>query len=87
MNTIITIDGITIDYSKVIGIEHENLHSDGPNQIRVIFGTRKEYIFNPETECYELHEITDEAHFPFPEYELAQGVLQEMTETWIKTKQ
>lgn len=42
MNTIITVDGITIDYAKVIGIELENRYFSGPTQIRVIFATRKE---------------------------------------------
>lgn len=87
MKTIITVDGITIDYSKVIGIELENRYFSGQTQIRVIFGTRKEYIYNPESGEYELHDITDEAHFPYPEYEQAERVIEEMTDAWIKTKQ
>lgn len=87
MNTIITVDGITIDYSRVIGIELENRYFSGLTQIRVIFATRKEYVFNPDTGINELVEITDEAHFPYPEYEQAQRVIEEMTETWIKVKQ
>lgn len=86
MNTIITVDGITIDYAKVIGIELENRYFSGPTQIRVIFATRKEYVYNPETLEYEIHEITDEAHFPYPEYEQAQRVIEDMTKEWIKNK-
>lgn len=86
MNTIITVDGITIDFAKVVGIELENRYFSGQTQIRVIFSTRKEYVYNPETCGYDIHEITDEAHFPYPEYEQAQRVIEDMTNEWIKIR-
>lgn len=81
MSEIRTTDGITIDYSKVIGIEldYKSQHS---SEVRVIFATRKEYIYNPNTESFELTDITHEARFKFTEYPVAKRIVDEMKENW-----
>ncbi len=84
MSEIRTTDGITIDYSKVIGIEldYKSQHS---SEVRVIFAIRKEYIYNPNTESFELTDITDEARFKFTEYPVAKRIVDEMKENWRAT--
>ena len=85
-NTIVTDEGITLDLSQVIAIELQGRYSDKPMGIRVIFKLRKEYVYNPETESYELHDFRDEAFFDFPEYETACVACSEWRDLWRKYK-
>ena len=57
--------------------------SVGPtNQIKITFKARKEYIFNPYTELYELEKFNDILYVDFYDYESAEAHLLEWRDEW-----
>ncbi len=52
------------------------------NRIKIEFKLRKEYIYNPNIELWELETLTDVLYIDFPDYDTAKVHLDEMFGEW-----
>lgn len=52
------------------------------NVIKIEFKTRKEYIYNPNTESWELETFDDVLLIEYPDYDTAKVYLDEIREEW-----
>lgn len=81
MNTkLIELQGNTVVLQHIKSITHsDDIES---NCIKIHFKTRKEYIFNPESEKWELHSFDDVLSIPFDDSNSARKSYHLMSEQW-----
>lgn len=73
MKKIINLNGTLVELNKIKGIViNEEGYSDiklKSNFIKIELQNRKEYVFNPSEDEWELHDFNDEILIEFPNYE------------------
>ncbi len=76
MKHIIDLNGTAVELKKIKGItEYWNYYIDSepnlpPYHLKIELQNRKEYIFNPKSEEWEVHDINDYIIVPQDEYSL-----------------
>ena len=87
MKKIIDLNGTLVELSKIKGItEYSNFYDDAqpnlpPFHLRIELQNRKEYILNPKTEKWELHDVIDYIIVPQVEYDCHKNYKM-MRENW-----
>lgn len=86
MRKIINLGGTLVELDKVKGI---SINEDGyfdsklkSNFIKIELLNRKEYILNPETSDWELHDLNDEILLEFPDSDVVFQKYTEIKEAW-----
>lgn len=86
MKKVINLNGTLVELNKIKGI---CMNEDGffdiklkSTFIKVELQNRKEYIFNPETSEWELHDFNDEILIEFPSADYVYASFVQMKETW-----
>ena len=83
MKKLIQLGNQIVDANQILAMGVNSVTSLGPtNQIKITFKARKEYIFNPNTELYELEEFNDILYVDFYDYESAEAHLLEWRDEW-----
>lgn len=77
MNRIINLNGVLIELEKVKAI----IHNDS-NVIRIELKKRKEYIFNPNTDKWEIQEYNDSTNIEFPNSDTAVDNYLDLKRIW-----
>ena len=86
MKKVINLNGTLVELNKIKGIV---INDEGyfniklsSNFIKVELQNRKEYIFNPESNEWELHDLNDEILIEFPNSDYACTKFEQMKEIW-----
>lgn len=80
MTKIINLNGILIDLQRVKAIFHNDY--EDCNKLRIILNNRKDYVWNPNNENWELEEISDDFYIEFPNNDIAVENYKEMKRLW-----
>lgn len=65
MSKIINLNGVLIEIDRLKAIIHDDYND--ANKLKFVFNLKKEYIFNPNIDEYEIHEFNDEIDIEFPD--------------------
>lgn len=86
MKKIISLGGSLVELDKVKGV---SINEDGyydskleSNYIKIELLNRKEYILNPETLDWELHDLNDEILIEFPDSDSVAEKYLQIKEVW-----
>ncbi len=86
MKKVINLNGTLVELNKIKGI---SINDEGffdiklkSNYIKVELQNRKEYIFNPETTDWELHDMNDVILIEFPSSDYVYKSFDEMKDIW-----
>lgn len=72
-----------MDANEILGLGISSYRSIEPtNRIKITFKARKEYIFNPNIDLYELEEFNDFLYVDFPDFGTAQAHLYDWIVEW-----
>jgi hypothetical protein len=80
MSKIINLNGVLIDIQRLKAIIH-NDHNDC-RRLKFVMNNRKEYVWNPDDEKWELEEINEDFYLEFPNNDIAVETYLEMNKTW-----
>jgi len=86
MKKVINLNGTVVELDKIKGI---SINEEGffdiklkSNFIKVELQNRKEYVFNPETNEWELHDFNDEILIEYPSSDYVYKSFEQMKEIW-----
>jgi len=83
MKKLIDLGNNIVEVDKILGMSVNGYIDAGPtNCITITFKTRKEYIYNPNLDNYEMEEFNDVLNIEFSNFETAQAYLNEFMEEW-----
>ena len=83
MRKVISLNRNYVELKNIMSISINGYCDLAPtNRIKIEFKLRKEYIYNPNIESWELETFDDVSYINFPDYETAKVHLEEMTEDW-----
>jgi hypothetical protein len=83
MRKIICLNNNFVELNNILSISVNGYPNLGPtNRIKIEFNLRKEYIYNPNIELWELETFNDVLYIDFPDYETAKVHLNEMFGEW-----
>lgn len=83
MRKIISLKYNFVELKNIKSISINGFYNLEPtNRIKIEFKLRKEYVYNPNIESWELETFDDVSYINFPDYETAKVHLEEMTEDW-----
>ena len=83
MKKLINLGNNIVEADNILGMSVNSNRSAGPtNCIIITFKTRKEYIFNPNLDTYEMEEFNDVLTIEYADFETAQAYLIEFMEEW-----
>jgi hypothetical protein len=80
MSIIINLNGVMIELSRVKAIIH--CDSTKSNSLKIELNKRKEYIFNPNIEKWEIQEYNDVINIEFPYNDIAVENYLELLNIW-----
>lgn len=83
MIKLIDLSNNVVDANQILAMGVNSNRTNGPtNRVKITFKARKEYVYNPNIECFELEDFKDVLYVDFPEYETAKAHLNGWMEEW-----
>lgn len=80
MSKIINLNGVMVDLRRVKSIIHND--NKNPNVIKIEFNKRKEYVFNPNIDKWEVQEYNDQVIIDFLDSDIAVENYFQMMSIW-----
>ena len=80
MNRIINLNGVMVELSRLKAIIHSDFTKS--NSLKIELNKRKEYIFNPNIEKWEIQEYNDIVNIEFPDSDIAVENYRELMNIW-----
>ena len=83
MKKLIDLGNNIVEVDKILGMSINSYIPAGPtNFITVTFKKRKEYIYNPNIDIYEMEEFNDVLLIEYSDFQTAQAYLNEFMSEW-----
>lgn len=83
MKRIIELGSTLVEVDKILAMSVNPRADSGPtNQIKITFKTRKEYIYNPNLDMYEMEVFNDELMIDYYDYATAKDYLDLFSAEW-----
>lgn len=80
MDRIINLNGVLIELKRVKAIIHSDFEKS--NSLKIELNKRKEYIFNPNIEKWEIQEYNDFVNVEFPDSDIAVENYRDLMNIW-----
>lgn len=80
MNKIINLNGVLIELKRVKAIIHSDFKKS--NFLKIEMNKRKEYVFNPNIEIWEIQEFNDFVNIEFPDNDIAVENYRQLMNIW-----
>jgi len=83
MKRIINLENNMVEVDKILAMSVNSSSNNGStNQIKITFKTRKEYIYNPNLDIYEMEVFNDELFIDYYDYATAEDYLNLFMAEW-----
>ncbi len=80
MSKIINLNGVLIELKRIKAIIHNDYELS--NYLKIEMNKRKEYIYNPNVEEWEIQEYNDIVNVEFPNQDIAVENYRELKNIW-----
>ncbi|HBK70256.1 MAG TPA: hypothetical protein DDZ39_01135 [Flavobacteriaceae bacterium] len=82
MGKTINLNGILIEFDRIKAIIHNDFIDN--EFLKIELNKRKEYVFNPNTDKWEIQEFDDEILIEFPDNDIAITEYLDLKKIWEK---